>query len=640
MAEAATLYFKANAKNVVQTLNNIQGRLGTMNQKGAAAGQSMQRGFQASAGGASALGTALAGVSFAGFIAGAMKVVGAVRSMGAAMVSAASDVEQQETRFEVLTGSVDAAQAHVAKLREFAKKTPFELSGISKASTTLLAFGVEARESMEVLRMLGDVAAGSGSRIEELAAIYGKVVTAGKMDTMDINQLSTRGLNVRALLAERDSLSAADVQKKVSRGEYNVEDLKYVLQKATGSGGLFEGAMEKLSKTLKGQWDTLKDGLTDLAATLGKHVLPHLSKMVEAGDDLLQKFGQPLESAFLIVADHAKETWQFLKEWSAVVKYVDFGLQKMVEPLREIAKVQLAINQAMDERASWTKELEENRAKNSFDHLALQQERERARLASLRAESEDRAAYAAEKAARAAKAEKETRMEMMRSIGAERAARTVARDKYLFENHSAEGMRAELATRYKAATGEELGYELQESVMRRAENDAAARGDHAALAELRRLRRYEQAYKEQRQREVEERNKRGAEMEAVRRAEVDEANVYDARERGDVAEVQRLEAERAAGEKFDRLMGLGFSQGEAAQIAAAAAGRQFGRSEQTSSPGEWMRDDLAAVGGGGAAIRIPSAQLQVQRQQLTAANLTNQLLTRLLARPNTLPVTP
>lgn len=635
MAESAELYFSANAKEVVQAINGIQGRLRKLEKNGGAANGGMQRGFEQSATSAGALQTALAGISFAGVVAGAMKAYGAVKEMAAGMVRAAAEVETFETRFEVMLGSAEAAQQHVAKLTDFAAATPFDMAGISQASATLLAFGVEAQDSMKVLSMLGDVAAGSGAELSELARIYGKVVTAGKLDTADINQLGDRGLNVRQILAARDGLSMDAVRKNISGGKYGEADLRYVLQQATGSGGIFSGAMAKRSKTFEGMISTMHDSLKSMAATLGKEMLPSLKQMVDWGTKLVEGFVEPVRRGFIDFGELAKGTLGVLTEWVKPVELLVWGLNQSLEPLREMYRLEHDIQRLEEERAQMSLE---KRAQTDFDRLALQQERERARLANNRADMEERAAAAAERAARAAKAEREMRQALSWKLWEERTARKEQWEKTLFAGQSAEGMRAELAYRYQQATGERWGGSLSESAMQKAENEAARKVDKKALAELAVLREMQGVWERQRDREIDERNKREAELESVRRHEIDEAAIYEARSRGDLGEVQRLEAERAADAKYNELLGLGMSSGEAAQTAAAFAGRQFG-SNGGSSPGEWLRDDLAAVGGGGSAVRIPSAQLQVMKQQLNAANLTNNLLERLLQRAPSLPVT-
>lgn len=635
MAKAATLYFDANAKKVMQAINGVQGKLDDLKKKGKSTGGGVNTAMKESATGASVLKTALTGISFAGLVAGAMKAASMVTTMAKAAVSAAADLETYNVRFEVLLGSAEKAQQHVGNLAQFAQETPFEMEGISKASATLLAFGVEARDSMAVLKMLGDVAAGSGASIEELARIYGKVTTAGKMDTADINQLGDRGLNVRAMLAARDGLSMDAVRRKISSGGYDVSALRYVLEQATGEGGMFQGGMQKLSQTFSGMLSTFQDALTQLGATLGQSLLPGLKKMVETGTSLVEAFAYPLNKAFKDLAGLAAGIGEHFRNWSPLFMAAEAAVSAYLRPFREMYDIQRGLNASLAEMAKMGGE---TLFETSFDRQAAASARERGRYAQIVADAEAQRAADAERAAKAAEREYKVRSEMRRTLASDRAARAAATDMTLFETQDSAGMANTLAYRYQQATGATwIGY-LSESDMTRAEDAAAATGNAAAMAELRRLREFQQLFETRRAEDIAEKDRRTAALDAARAEEYDARAIFEARERGDLAEAQTLEGERMAAARMAELMALGMGENEAAQAAAAAAGRQLGHT-QTSSPGEWLRDDLAAIGGGGAAVRIPSAQLQVQRQQLSAAQLTNRLLERILDRPGSLPVT-
>ena len=144
-ANAADFYFSANAKEVIQAINGIQGRLRKLEKSGAPVadvGQQMGGGFNFAAGAAGALKTALGAVGIASFAAGAMKAVGALKEFGAGCISAAAEMETYQTRFSTLLGDADKAKEHLQSLTDYAAKTPFDMAGISKASASLLAFSV------------------------------------------------------------------------------------------------------------------------------------------------------------------------------------------------------------------------------------------------------------------------------------------------------------------------------------------------------------------------------------------------------------------------------------------------------------------------------------------------------------------
>lgn len=640
MSKTAEFYFSANAKEVVQAINGIQGRLRKLEKSGAPAmqvGQQMGGGFNFAAAAAGTLRTALGAVGIASFATGALKAVGAIRELGASSVSAAAEMQTYNTRFSTLLGDTREAEQHLGKLTKYAAETPFEMAGISKASATLLAFGVEARDSMEVLRMLGDVAAASGGDLGELARIYGKVTTAGKMDTADINQLADRGLNVRQLLAERDAISVAEVKKNISSGQYGIADLRWALEQATGEGGAFFGGAANLSKTFNGLMSTLQDNIEMWKASLGEVVLPALSDMLKTGVQMVDKWGDPLKVAIVDLGKGIRDAWRIagdmadaLSTWHPAIEAVTEAAASALEPFRELSRIREAQMRAEKELA----ELSETEIFKTQEQLAV--ERQLAHEAQMRKDAEEAAALACERSAAAAKREREERKQMRAELAKDRAARELSAANALFGSQKAEGMRNELSYRYRQATGQEWsGYgDFNEAAMRAAEDAAAKKNDSAALAELKSLREYNALYQQTLQAEIDENNRRQAERDKAREAEVFAAELADARERGDFAAVQRMEATAAADSKYAELRAAGMSHEEAANWAAGAAAREYGAKREQSGPGEWLRDDLAAIGGGGAAIRIPNAQLAIQKQQLSALNLQTELLKRLVAKPS------
>lgn len=646
MSKTAEFYFSANAKEVVNAINGIQGRLRKLEKSGAPAmqvGQQMGGGFNFAAAAAGTLRTALGAVGIASFATGALKAVGAIRELGASSVSAAAEMQTYNTRFSTLLGDTRAAEQHLGKLTKYASETPFDMAGISKASATLLAFGVEARDSMEVLRMLGDVAAASGGDLGELARIYGKVTTAGKMDTADINQLSDRGLNIRQLLADRDGLSMDAVKKNISSGAYGIADLRWAIEQATGEGGAFFGGAANLSKTFNGLMSTLQDNIEMWKASLGDAVLPALEDMLKTGIAMVEKWGDPLKVAIIDLGKGIRDAWRAagdmadaLSTWHPAIEAVTEAVR---EPFRELSRIRDEQMRAEKELA----ELSETEIYKTQEQLAI--ERQLAHEAQMRKDAEEAAALACERAAAAAKREREERKQMRAELAKDRAARELSAANALFGSQNAEGMRNELRVRYQQATGQTWsGFgDFNEVAMRAAEDAAVKKNDSAALAELKSLREYNALYQATLQAEIDENNRRQAELDHAREAEVYAAELADARERGDLAAVQRMEATAAADRKYAELRAVGMSHEEAANWAAGAAAREYGAKREQGGPGEWMRDDLAAIGGGGAALRIPNAQLAIQKQQLTALNLQTKLLERLVNNPTGLqgiPVVP
>lgn len=66
-------------------------------------------------------------------------------------------------------------------LSDFAKKTPFELTGIRQNAKQLLAMGISSEDLIPTLKALGDVSAGLSVPLDRLALAYGQVMAKGKL---------------------------------------------------------------------------------------------------------------------------------------------------------------------------------------------------------------------------------------------------------------------------------------------------------------------------------------------------------------------------------------------------------------------------------------------------------------------------
>ena len=103
-------------------------------------------------------------------------------AVGAAALKSAADLETLETSFVSLTGGIEEAGKMMQQLTAFTAKTPFQLDAVAKAARQLIASGTDIADVNTQLQFLGDIAATSGSSIDEIAAIFAKVNAKGKVE--------------------------------------------------------------------------------------------------------------------------------------------------------------------------------------------------------------------------------------------------------------------------------------------------------------------------------------------------------------------------------------------------------------------------------------------------------------------------
>lgn len=189
-------------------------------------------------------------------------------------VNEARKIEDINTQFEVLTGSVNGAKKAVQQLQEFSASTPFSFESVANAGKQLLAFGFEVDQITPKLQELGDVAAASGQDVGELTTIYGQVAAAGKLTGERLLQLQERAIPIGPALAQTLGVAESAVRDLVSQGKVDFKTFEQAFASLSKEGGFAFDGLKKSSQTLSGQISTIKDNFSLIAAEIGARFLP------------------------------------------------------------------------------------------------------------------------------------------------------------------------------------------------------------------------------------------------------------------------------------------------------------------------------------------------------------------------------
>ena len=192
--------------------------------------------------------------------------------VGGAALKAAADNEQLQVAFTTMLGSADKAKTLMSDLARFAAATPFESDEIQGAAKMLLAYGSSAGSVTEEMRQLGDIAAGVGVPLKDLAYLYGTSRVQGRLFTADINQFTSRGVPIIEALAKTMGVAQTEIRGMVEAGKVGFPELQAALGYLTGEGGKFNGLMQAQSQTLTGLLSTLRDNVSLAAIDIGNAI--------------------------------------------------------------------------------------------------------------------------------------------------------------------------------------------------------------------------------------------------------------------------------------------------------------------------------------------------------------------------------
>jgi len=173
-------------------------------------------------------------------------------------------MENYVANFTTMLGSEEAAVSKVNELKKLGASTPFEMSDLASATTTLLAFGIQAEDSTSILTMLGDVSLGNSQKLDTLSTAYGNATSQGKLTGETCQQMIEAGFNPLKIIAEQTGESMSTLTDRMSDGGISADELTGAFKIATSEGGQFYKGMETASKTTDGMISTLKDNANSL----------------------------------------------------------------------------------------------------------------------------------------------------------------------------------------------------------------------------------------------------------------------------------------------------------------------------------------------------------------------------------------
>lgn len=587
---------------------------------------------------------------------------GALGELGSALVKPAAQMERLELSFEVALGSKTAALDFIQQLNDYAAKTPFVLDEITSAAQKLIMnAGLSQDETMKVIGQIGDIAAMTGARMEDLAQIYAKAANIGFTNEI-AEQFETAGFAVRKYIAEIQGIPFAEVFEKTSKGEMSIEHLQAAMEKATGAGGAFSGATARLSQTFEGLTSTLQDNITGALRDFGREILPALKPALEKLIELVQQaspafaelgamvgemLGSAIEDKFIPSID---EMILMIPDVLAWFEEMRDTIQDVVDTVLAIPNAFGAVYDAVDHFSkrisgmvvydmSWSSA----GAWASRVQARESDEEKRNRRRLVRQQNlEDMMQRSAERAAqrrRAAEAEDEA-MEAERARASEDAARRdaaartklaadeaekkrlAAQKKLLEDNKRAyedyQRAREEYYARVRDEAREALSLQERESALRedarsaglktlsgdaiRARMDALAEAGAAEHAkEIEQLQRLLEGWQQLRQAKAEYSEQRAETLGNLR--------VTSLEALGRTREAEQLRRQEAERKRISELVSQGFSDTEAQKTAALEQRIARLNALQKQQGGvEFIQNSLASVGGGGVSIRLTSMQ--------------------------------
>lgn len=257
------------------------------------------------------------------------------------------------------------------------KDTAYGLDAAASAASQLAASGVDFKKTLDTangqeltamhksLRAISGVAAMTNSSYEDIARIFTTVAGNGRLMGDQLLQLSSRGMNAAAKLAEVLNTTEEEVRDMVSRGKIDFQTFAFAMDDAfgahakeanktfTGALGNMKAALSRVgeifSSPIINKTNTLFISLTEridefknkLKSIKVPRTLDEIRKQYDGISISATAYDQMLkgmEGRTVTFGDHFSEMWQSgIDAFSAMIKSVDIGwFDKIVEKVDSV----------------------------------------------------------------------------------------------------------------------------------------------------------------------------------------------------------------------------------------------------------------------------------------------------------------
>lgn len=207
-------------------------------------------------------------ISRLGALAAAYLSINGLKSAFESVINVGAKFETLSIQVNNLMGSIEAGEQATAWIKDFAKNTPLELDGVTKAFVKLKAFGLDPMDgTLQSLTDLTSKLGGGQAELEGIVLAVGQAWSKQKLQTEEINQLVERGVPVWDLLAKVTGRTTAELQKLAEQGALGRDVIKALI---TEIGQSSAGSSAAMMATWTGLISNLQDSWTNFLGDLAK----------------------------------------------------------------------------------------------------------------------------------------------------------------------------------------------------------------------------------------------------------------------------------------------------------------------------------------------------------------------------------
>ncbi|MDV3706693.1 hypothetical protein CMU55_19510 [Elizabethkingia anophelis] len=220
------------------------------------------------------------------------------------LINIRGEFQKTEIAFSTMLGDGAKAKQLMGQMVDLAAKTPFSLQDVSSGAKQLLAFQIPAKEVVDTLTRMGNIASGLGVPLSRINLVYGQVKAKGKLMGDDLRQFTEAGIPMVAELAAKFKKSESEISAMVSAGKIGFKDVKDVLFSLTNEGGMFFNLMEKQSASVSGKISNLEDAWDQMLNKMGEANEGILNDAIDGLAYLVENYEEVIKVLKVLIATY------------------------------------------------------------------------------------------------------------------------------------------------------------------------------------------------------------------------------------------------------------------------------------------------------------------------------------------------
>lgn len=272
--------------------------------------------------------------------------VAAAGFLGKGVIDAASQFEKFETQLTTIEGSSEKARESLDWIADFAKKTPYELDGVTDAFVKLKSYGLDPIEG-DLLTSIGNMASGMGKSLDQAVEAVADAVTGENERLKEFGIKASKNKSTGEITYTYNTSDGKTLTKTVQN---NAKEISNALQGIMDEK--FAGGMDAMSQTWEGTVAKMSDaygGFLRSIANAGvfdmlKDWLNQLATWVENNEDKITAFALAIAEGFKTAVELIGAAYDKIM---SIVQWFDDNSQTIITTLQVIGVIAAIIGAAL-----------------------------------------------------------------------------------------------------------------------------------------------------------------------------------------------------------------------------------------------------------------------------------------------------